>query len=130
MASSSESVTDSMPPTRSASVGLIIRFSRVLPWAVPIKGKMPFPLRRGLLFQDEKRLKQVAAYEELENPALLKELRRDVARMKTIQHERELQAAGASARASTAVVTISAGPAICAAPSMKVRLVSVRPVKL
>ena len=37
-----------------------------------------------------------AAYEELENPALLKELRRDVARMKTIQHERELAAAGDS----------------------------------
>lgn len=37
-----------------------------------------------------------AAYEELENPALLKELRRDVARMKTIRHERELRAAGDS----------------------------------
>ena len=37
-----------------------------------------------------------AAYEELENPALLKELRRDIARMKTIQHERALQAAGDS----------------------------------
>lgn len=35
-----------------------------------------------------------AAYEELENPALLRELRRDIARMKTIQHERELRAAG------------------------------------
>lgn len=35
-----------------------------------------------------------AAYEELENPTLLKELRRDVARMKTIRHERELRAAG------------------------------------
>jgi len=35
-----------------------------------------------------------AAYEELENPAILKELRRDIARMKTIQHERELRAAG------------------------------------
>jgi large subunit ribosomal protein L29 len=35
-----------------------------------------------------------AAYEELENPALLKELRRDIARMKTIKHERELRAAG------------------------------------
>jgi len=34
------------------------------------------------------------AYEELENSALLKELRRDIARMKTIRHERELQAAG------------------------------------
>ncbi len=35
-----------------------------------------------------------AAYEELENPTLLKELRRDVARMKTIRHERELRAVG------------------------------------
>ena len=35
-----------------------------------------------------------AAYEELENPALLKELRRDIARMKTIKHERDLKAAG------------------------------------
>jgi large subunit ribosomal protein L29 len=35
-----------------------------------------------------------AAYEELENPTLLKDLRRDVARMKTIRHERELRAAG------------------------------------
>jgi len=37
-----------------------------------------------------------AAYEELENPALLKEIRRDIARMKTIQHERELRAVGDS----------------------------------
>jgi large subunit ribosomal protein L29 len=37
-----------------------------------------------------------AAYEELESPALLKELRRDIARMKTIQHERKLRAAGDS----------------------------------
>jgi len=36
------------------------------------------------------------AYEELENSALLRELRRDVARMKTIRHERELRAAGDS----------------------------------
>jgi large subunit ribosomal protein L29 len=40
------------------------------------------------------RLRFRAAYEELENPAILKELRRDIARMKTIQHERELRAAG------------------------------------
>jgi large subunit ribosomal protein L29 len=37
-----------------------------------------------------------AAYEELENPSLLKELRRNVARMKTIRHERELRAVGDS----------------------------------
>ena len=42
------------------------------------------------------RLKFRAAYEELENPALLKELRRDIARMMTIRHERELAAAGDS----------------------------------
>lgn len=36
------------------------------------------------------RLKFRGAYQELENPALVKELRRDVARMKTIQREREL----------------------------------------
>ena len=36
------------------------------------------------------RIKFRGAYQELENPALVKELRRDVARMKTIQREREL----------------------------------------
>lgn len=36
------------------------------------------------------RLKFRGAYQELENPALVKKLRRDVARMKTIQREREL----------------------------------------
>lgn len=36
------------------------------------------------------RLKFRGAYQELENPALVKELRKDVARMKTIQREREL----------------------------------------
>ena len=40
------------------------------------------------------RLRFRAAYEELENPSLLKELRRDIARMKTIRHEREAQAVG------------------------------------
>lgn len=33
-----------------------------------------------------------AAYEELENPSLLRTVRRDLARMKTIQHERRLAA--------------------------------------
>jgi len=42
------------------------------------------------------KLKFRAAYEELENPSLLRELRRDIARMKTIRHERELAAAGDS----------------------------------
>jgi hypothetical protein len=34
-------------------------------WAVPIKGKVPNVLRRGLVFQDGKRLKQVAFYKDL-----------------------------------------------------------------
>ena len=42
------------------------------------------------------KLKFRAAYEELENPALLKELRRDIARMMTIRHERGLAASGDS----------------------------------
>ncbi len=42
------------------------------------------------------KLKFRAAYEELEDPSLLRELRRDIARMKTIRHERELAAAGDS----------------------------------
>ena len=37
-----------------------------------------------------------AAYEQLENSSVLKELRRDIARMKTIRHEREALAAGDS----------------------------------
>jgi large subunit ribosomal protein L29 len=37
-----------------------------------------------------------SAYEELENPSLLRELRRDIARMKTIRHERELAPTGDS----------------------------------
>lgn len=36
------------------------------------------------------RLKFRSAYQELENPALLTRLRRDVARLKTIKREREL----------------------------------------
>ena len=42
------------------------------------------------------KLKFRAAYEELEDPNLLRVLRRDIARMKTIRHERELAAAGDS----------------------------------
>lgn len=40
------------------------------------------------------RLRFRSAYEELENPALLRILRRELARMKTIQHERRLAAKG------------------------------------
>ena len=39
------------------------------------------------------RLRFRKAYQELESPALLKERRRDLARLKTIQRERELSAA-------------------------------------
>lgn len=35
-----------------------------------------------------------AAYEELESPSLLKELRRDIARLKTIRHERRPEVLG------------------------------------
>lgn len=38
------------------------------------------------------RLKFRAAYQELENPSLLRSLRRDLARLKTIRRERELEA--------------------------------------
>jgi len=38
---------------------------RSMPWAVPIKGKTPNTLRRGLVFQDARRLKQVASFDEL-----------------------------------------------------------------
>jgi large subunit ribosomal protein L29 len=33
------------------------------------------------------------AYEELENPMRIRQVRRDIARLKTIQHERELKTA-------------------------------------
>lgn len=38
------------------------------------------------------RLKFRAAYEELESPSLIRTLRRDVARLKTVQRERQLAA--------------------------------------
>ncbi len=41
-------------------------------------------------------LRYRASYEELENSALLRELRRTIARLKTIRHERERKAAGES----------------------------------
>ena len=34
-------------------------------WAIPIKGKVPNTLRRGLVFQDHRRLRQAARYEDL-----------------------------------------------------------------
>ncbi len=42
------------------------------------------------------RLRYRASYEQLENPALLKQLRRQVSRLLTIRHESEAQAAGES----------------------------------
>jgi large subunit ribosomal protein L29 len=39
------------------------------------------------------RLRYRSAYEDLENPVLLRELRRQIARIKTIQRERSAQAA-------------------------------------
>ncbi|MDT8436104.1 MAG: 50S ribosomal protein L29 [Gemmatimonadota bacterium] len=41
-------------------------------------------------------LKYRASYEELESTALLRELRKTVARLKTIRHEKEREAAGKS----------------------------------
>lgn len=38
-------------------------------------------------------LRMKSAYEELENPARIRQLRRDLARLKTIQRERELAVA-------------------------------------
>ena len=47
--------------------------------------------------QDELfRLKFRGAYEELENPSLIRELRREFARLKTIRRERALAAEGES----------------------------------
>jgi hypothetical protein len=41
------------------------QIDRSMDWAIPTKGKAPNTLRRGLVFQDGRRLKQVAAPEEL-----------------------------------------------------------------
>jgi len=41
------------------------QIDRSMPWAVPTKGKSPNTLRRGLLFQDGKRLAQVGTFDEL-----------------------------------------------------------------
>jgi hypothetical protein len=38
---------------------------RGMDWALPIKGKVPNTLRRGLVFQDGKRLQQTASYKDL-----------------------------------------------------------------
>ncbi len=45
-------------------------------------------------------LRMRGAYEELETPARIRQLRRDIARLKTIQHERQLGAARAVPRRS------------------------------
>ena len=41
------------------------QIDRGMDWAIPIKGKVPNTLRRGLVFQDGNRLQQVARYEDL-----------------------------------------------------------------
>jgi len=38
-------------------------------------------------------LRMRSAYEELENPARIRQIKRDIARLKTIKHERDLKAA-------------------------------------
>ena len=45
------------------------QIDRCMPWAVPIKGKLPNTLRRGLVFQDGRRLKQVASRDKLNEAA-------------------------------------------------------------
>jgi len=42
------------------------QIDKCMDWAVPTKGKPPNTLRRGLVFQDGKRLVQAAAYEDLQ----------------------------------------------------------------
>ncbi len=37
----------------------------IMPWATEWAGKLPYTLRRGLIFQDDRRLVQLAAYEDL-----------------------------------------------------------------
>ena len=54
------------------------------------------------LEEERFRLKFRGATENLENPLRLRFLRRDVARLKTVLHERELAAAAQSAGAPTA----------------------------
>ena len=41
------------------------QIDKCMPWAVSTKGKVPNTLRRGLVFQDGNRLKQLAAYDGL-----------------------------------------------------------------
>ena len=38
-------------------------------------------------------LRMRSAYEELENPARIRQIKRDIARLKTISHERKLESA-------------------------------------
>jgi hypothetical protein len=45
------------------------QIDRCMDWAIPTKGKPPNTLRRGLVFQAGRRLKQVAAREEVEKTA-------------------------------------------------------------
>ena len=45
------------------------QIDRGMPWAVPIKGKPTLARRRGLVFQDGQRLRQVNAYQDLAKTA-------------------------------------------------------------
>ncbi len=38
---------------------------RLMPWAVEWKGRLPYTLPRGLLFQEGRRMEQLATYEDL-----------------------------------------------------------------
>lgn len=64
--------------------------------AVEIRELTDEELREQVRLTEEElfRLRFRAAYEELENASLLRTLRRDLARMKTIQHERRMAARG------------------------------------
>ena len=52
--------------------------------------------RIGQLQEELFRLRFRSATQELENPMLLRTLRKDIARLKTVLRERELQSEGAS----------------------------------
>jgi len=45
------------------------QIDRAMPWAVSTKGKPPNTLRRGLVFQDGRRLRQVAVWQDLRKAA-------------------------------------------------------------
>ena len=52
--------------------------------------------RIGQLQEERFRLRFRAATQQLENPMLLRNLRRDISRLKTVQRERQLQNQGST----------------------------------